>query len=133
MARAVDKNTLKRLTNPARSNETKASSQVAEELMKGVTERYYLPWLVAPSEAPFQMEAWTKGIPAFLCRMGRLVMKEKLLDDMTKSTLEDKLRKTLEVNCVGAMPSRLNGFEPRSQGSSQGGDRSIHGYSCQQH
>ena len=70
-------------------------------------ERYYVPWAAEPSDAPFQRDAWTKGVAAFLCRVGKLVVSDKPLDDETKCKLETKFRTTLEKNKTGNMPDRV--------------------------
>ena len=107
VAGAVPKAQLNRLCAKCRTKEQIAMSEELEEWLQLIMERYYVPWANDPASAPFKRSAWTKGLAAFLLKMGRQLANDKSPDDSSRAKLEAKLRATLEQGATGPMPERV--------------------------
>ena len=107
VAGAVAKAQLSRLSAKIRSEEQRQSSEAAENFVKSIMDRYYTPFLEDVANCPFDNDSWTKGLGALLCKVGRLIASEKVIDEATQQKFESKLRDTLEKNRTAPLPDRV--------------------------
>ena len=107
VAGAVAKAQLSRLSAKNRSEEQRQSSLAAENFVKSIMDRYYTPFVEDVANCPFHTDSWTKGLGALLCKVGRLIASEKVIDEATQQKFESKLRDTLEKNSTAPLPDRV--------------------------